>query len=114
MFRFAKTGHDSRAIGNRFFYELANCPLTIGNSIFAILDKAIFIEHGFLLSLAQFLELTGRRISREGGKAEGFDGRCRLDPLVVRRFVPRKLRMLIRRPVVAGATSDYTVSTYPT
>ena len=24
--------------------------------------------------------LTGRRISREGGKAEGFDGRCRLDP----------------------------------
>ena len=24
--------------------------------------------------------LTGRRINREGGKAEGFDGRCRLDP----------------------------------
>ena len=23
---------------------------------------------------------TGRRISREGGKAEGFDGRCRLHP----------------------------------
>jgi hypothetical protein len=64
MFRFAKTGHDSRAFGNRFFYELANCPLTIGNSIFAILDKAIFIEHGFLLSLAQFLELT---VSISGG-----------------------------------------------
>ncbi|MFZ1642257.1 MAG: hypothetical protein WAV07_12680, partial [Candidatus Contendobacter sp.] len=46
---------------------------------------------------------TGRRISREGGKAEGFDGRCRLDPLVVRREAPNKQRMLIRRPVVAGA-----------
>jgi len=26
------------------------------------------------------LKITGRRISREAGKAEGFDGRCRLDP----------------------------------
>src|SRR5262245_58417186 len=58
MFRFADTGQDCRAIANRFFYELANCSLTFGNSVFAILDKAIFIEHGFLLSLAQFLKQT--------------------------------------------------------
>ncbi|MFZ1641012.1 MAG: hypothetical protein WAV07_06145, partial [Candidatus Contendobacter sp.] len=31
---------------------------------------------------------TGRRISREGGNAAGFDGRCRLDPLVARREAP--------------------------
>ena len=41
-----------------FSHELANCLLTFGNSIFAILDKAIFIEHGFLLSLAQLLKQT--------------------------------------------------------
>jgi len=52
MFWLAKTGHDSRAISNRCFYELADSPLTLGNSISAILDKAIFIQHGFLLSLA--------------------------------------------------------------
>jgi hypothetical protein len=46
---------------------------------------------------------TGRRISREDGKAEGFDGRCRLHALVVRREAPSNRRMAIRRPVVAGA-----------
>ena len=47
--------------------------------------------------------LTGRRISREGGKAEGFDGRCRLDPRGCAALRAAQAADAIRRPVVAGA-----------
>ena len=47
--------------------------------------------------------LTGRRISREGGKAEGFDGRCRLDPRGCAALRAAQAADRIRRPIVAGA-----------
>ena len=49
------------------------------------------------------LLITGRRISREGGKAEGFDGRCRLDPRGCAALRAAQAADAIRRPVVAGA-----------
>ena len=68
-----------------------------------------FFETGSELQLKFFhivilnISLTGRRISREGGKAEGFDGRCRLDPRGCAALRAAQAADAIRRPVVAGA-----------
>ena len=59
MFRFAKLRHDPRTIGNRLFKELAYCPLTFSNSIYAALYETISIEHDFLLFLSPSRVDTG-------------------------------------------------------
>jgi len=48
--------------------------------------------------------LTGRRISLKGGKAGGFDGRCRLDPRGCAALRAAQAADRIRRPVVADAS----------
>ena len=58
MLRLTKLGHHPHAIGNRFCHKLANCPLTLSDSIHTILDKMILIEHDLILFLSWFMELT--------------------------------------------------------
>jgi len=60
MFRLTKLRHHPNAIGNRFCHNLANCPLTLSDSIHTVLDKMIFIEHDFILFLPWFMERTLR------------------------------------------------------
>lgn len=58
MFRLTKPRHHPRAIGNRFCHNLANCRLTLSDSIHTVLDKTILIEHDFILFLSWVMELT--------------------------------------------------------
>ncbi len=54
MFRLTKRRHHPRAIRNRFCHKLANCSLTLGNSVYTVLDKTIFVEHGLILLLSVY------------------------------------------------------------
>ena len=58
MFRLTKLRRHPHAIGNRLCYNLANCPLTLSDSINTILDKLILIEHDLILFLSWFMELA--------------------------------------------------------